>query len=265
MGKTGRRLAVEDILVSIRELRLMRVEIGSGLGPGRPRRVHVKGGLCNPRLGRPEAVPPGCFVEWHLEMSSGRGASQDKPHRALYDEAQKPSIPHTDPAEKPAGPIKFRRTTDVLSLKPSGALYKEQLTVNDTLLKYAPPADAADKPDVPWVCVVFKDNQPVETMHLRRDHYLFGRDKNVCSILLMHESISKQHAVVQFRRISMQTPYGHTATTLRPYVIDLESANSTFLNERAIEPARFYEICEKDVVKFGASTREYIFLVDREP
>lgn len=197
-------------------------------------------------------------------MGDTRDVSQYKPSGALYGDAKKPSIPQTDRSEKPAGPIKFRHITEVPSLKPSGALYKEQLTVNDTLLKYAPPPDAADRPDVPWVCVVFKDDQPIETIHLRKDHYLFGRDKNVCNVLLMHESVSKQHAVIQFRRISMQTPYGHMTTTIRPYLVDLESANKTFLNGRAIEPARFYEICEKDAVKFGASTRDYIFLADKE-
>lgn len=31
----------------------------------------------------------------------------------------------------------------------------------------------------------------------------------------------------------------------RPYIIDLESANGTFLNNQKIEPRRFYELKEK--------------------
>jgi len=31
----------------------------------------------------------------------------------------------------------------------------------------------------------------------------------------------------------------------RPYIIDLESANGTFLNNQRIDPRRFYELKEK--------------------
>lgn len=42
--------------------------------------------------------------------------------------------------------------------------------------------------------------------------------------------------------------------------MDLESANGTFLNEKRLEACRYYELLEKDLVKFGASTREYILM-----
>ena len=45
-----------------------------------------------------------------------------------------------------------------------------------------------------------------------------------------------------------------------PYIIDLGSANGTYLNNNKIEPQRYYELKEKDMVKFGFSTREYVLL-----
>lgn len=48
----------------------------------------------------------------------------------------------------------------------------------------------------------------------------------------------------------------------RPYIIDLESANGTFLNGKKIESSRFYELKPKDVLKFGQSSREYVLLYD---
>jgi smad nuclear-interacting protein 1 len=42
--------------------------------------------------------------------------------------------------------------------------------------------------------------------------------------------------------------------------MDLESTNGTFLNGDKIEGARYYEIREKDIVKFGESLREYVFM-----
>jgi smad nuclear-interacting protein 1 len=43
-------------------------------------------------------------------------------------------------------------------------------------------------------------------------------------------------------------------------LIDLESTNGTFINNQKIEPARYWELKEKDMIKFGFSSREYILL-----
>lgn len=50
----------------------------------------------------------------------------------------------------------------------------------------------------------------------------------------------------------------------RPYLIDLESSNKTFLNGEEIEPARYYELRSRDVIKFGFSEREFVVLCDEE-
>jgi pSer/pThr/pTyr-binding forkhead associated (FHA) protein len=42
--------------------------------------------------------------------------------------------------------------------------------------------------------------------------------------------------------------------------MDLGSTNGTFLNGKRLESARFYELLPQDVVKFGESTREYVFI-----
>lgn len=46
----------------------------------------------------------------------------------------------------------------------------------------------------------------------------------------------------------------------RPYLIDLESANGTLLNNEKIPSSRYIELRPKDVLQFGFSTREYILL-----
>ncbi len=48
----------------------------------------------------------------------------------------------------------------------------------------------------------------------------------------------------------------------RPYIIDLESTNGTYLNDKRLEAARYYELRPKDVLKFGFSSREYVFMHD---
>ena len=54
----------------------------------------------------------------------------------------------------------------------------------------------------------------------------------------------------------------HTEFVFRvlPYIIDLGSANGTYLNTERIQPQRYYELKEKDMVKFGFSSREYVLL-----
>ncbi len=41
------------------------------------------------------------------------------------------------------------------------------------------------------------------------------------------------------------------------------SSNGTFLNNQRIEPRRYVELKEKDVLKFGYSSREYVLLHDQ--
>ena len=48
----------------------------------------------------------------------------------------------------------------------------------------------------------------------------------------------------------------------RPYIIDLDSANGTFVNNERIPASRFYELKLGDTLKFGYSTREYVFMAE---
>lgn len=47
---------------------------------------------------------------------------------------------------------------------------------------------------------------------------------------------------------------------MRPYLIDLDSANGTFINNKKIDSRKYVELLEKDVIKFGFSSREYVLL-----
>lgn len=50
---------------------------------------------------------------------------------------------------------------------------------------------------------------------------------------------------------------------MTPYIIDLDSANGTFVNNQKIESQKYVQVLEKDVLKFGFSSREYVLLHDR--
>lgn len=100
-------------------------------------------------------------------------------------------------------------------------------------------------------------------LHLHRQSaYLLGRDRRVADIPTDHPSCSKQHAVLQFRMVEFERGNGTLGRRVRPYIMDLDSGNGTYLNNSRIEPQRYVELKEKDVVKFGYSSREYVLLHD---
>ena len=54
----------------------------------------------------------------------------------------------------------------------------------------------------------------------------------------------------------------HVCANNIPYILDLESTNGTILNGEKVDSRRYYEIHSEDMIKFGESTREYIFIKD---
>lgn len=146
--------------------------------------------------------------------------------------------------------------------KQSGALAKETNTVNGAVLKYNEPADAC-MPKHTYKLYIFAGDDIVDTVDLsQRSWHLMGRDKKVCHLLLEGNSISKQHAAIQFRQISSRDKYGDTHVHVKPYIIDLESSYGTQLNAQDIPPSRYVELRSEDVLKFAKTKRDYVFIQD---
>lgn len=115
---------------------------------------------------------------------------------------------------------------------------------------------------------MFKDAKVVETIDLNeRSCWLVGRDRAVADLVVEHPSCSKQHAVLQWRwrpgKGGAGGP-GGPGGKVKLYLMDLESANGTLLGGERVEGARFVEIREGDLVKFGTSTREYVVVVEKD-
>jgi len=76
--------------------------------------------------------------------------------------------------------------------------------------------------------------------------YLFGRAP-VCDVILDHPSVSRQHAVIQFRRNG------------DAFLYDLASNHGTFLGKKRIKANSYIPIPKNNnLIKFGASSRLYI-------
>jgi len=148
------------------------------------------------------------------------------------------------------------------SLALSGKLTEDTNTFRGVLIKYIEPPEAR-KPKKHWRFYPFKGETALPVLHLHRQSaFLLGRDRRVADIPIDHPSCSKQHAALQFRMVEFTRADGRVGRRVRPYVIDLGSANGSYVNGQRIEPQRYVELFEKDVVKFGFSSREYVLLHD---
>lgn len=148
----------------------------------------------------------------------------------------------------------------------TGLLAQEANTVKGVTLKYHEPPEAR-KPVENWRLYVFKGDEQVggccadaadaDLVHIHRQScFLVGRDTVVTDVPVQHPSISKQHAVIQFRRITTRTEHGETKSQVkcagrvhadaRPFIIDLDSTNGTYVNGDEVPKSRYYELRASD-------------------
>lgn len=159
----------------------------------------------------------------------------------------------------------------------SGALTSDTQTGNvrnGVILKFTEPQEARI-PNTRWRLYVFRrmssesssldpnkkkdDDDLIDTYHIsRQSSYLFGREHKVADIPVDHPSLSKQHAVLQYRALPSKSKL-----QCKPYLMDLESTNGTFINGVRLEPARYYELRRGDVITLGASSRQYVLLTEQ--
>ncbi|ERS95442.1 hypothetical protein HMPREF1624_08320 [Sporothrix schenckii ATCC 58251] len=131
-----------------------------------------------------------------------------------------------------------------------------------TLKYHEPPEARKPSPRDQWKLFVFKDDAIVDTIDLgTRSCWLAGRDSAVVDLLAAHPSISKQHAVLQFRFVEKRNEFGDRIGRVKPYLLDLASANGTRLNHEEVATQRYVELQDKDMVQFGHSAREYVVML----
>ncbi|KAM0207835.1 hypothetical protein ACHAQI_007381 [Fusarium lateritium] len=161
--------------------------------------------------------------------------------------------------EKPKEKPNFG-STGVLAAASNSVAQADGTTIT---LKYHEPSEARKpSPRDIWKLFVFKGQDIVDTIDLSaRSCWLIGREMSVVDLPAEHPSISKQHAVIQFRHVEKRNEYGDKIGKVKPYLIDLESANGTMLNDSKIPDSRYLELRDKDMIQLGHSTREYVIML----
>ncbi|KAL7642212.1 UNVERIFIED_CONTAM: hypothetical protein RMT77_006773 [Armadillidium vulgare] len=190
-----------------------------------------------------------------INNSENHKISNIKEDKQRKDDREKweNNIPEKVKEEKP-------EVKEKVNMGLSGKLTEDTNTYNGVVIKYSQPPEAR-KPKRRWRWYIFKGDEELPFLPLHRQSaYLIGRERKVADIPTDHPSCSKQHAVFQYRLVSYERRDGSTGRTVKPYILDLESANGTYVNNRRIDPRCYVELLEKDVVKFGYSSREYVLL-----
>uniref|UniRef100_A0A8C2FTX7 Solute carrier family 4 member 1 adaptor protein n=1 Tax=Cyprinus carpio TaxID=7962 RepID=A0A8C2FTX7_CYPCA len=111
-------------------------------------------------------------------------------------------------------------------------------------------------PDIRYSFELLKNGAILDMVPLtQRSYFVVGR-LPVCDVSLEHPSISRYHAVVQYRGTAGQDEVVGEEKGF--YAYDLGSTHGTFVNKNKIPPKTYIRIRVGHVLKFGGSTRLFI-------
>ncbi|XP_044231944.1 kanadaptin [Thunnus albacares] len=123
-------------------------------------------------------------------------------------------------------------------------------------LPYTEPSWGGKAPDDSYSLEILKNGAIVDTVHLTHTSYFVVGRLPVCDVSLEHPSISRYHAVIQYRG---QPGEGQSAGEERGfYIQDLGSTHGTVVNKNRIPPKTYIRLRVGHVLKFGGSTRLFI-------
>ncbi|CAH9084347.1 unnamed protein product [Cuscuta europaea] len=120
--------------------------------------------------------------------------------------------------------------------------------------------ESRSKPEVPYTIPtwseppchsyyleVLKEGSIIDQLDVnKKGAYMFGR-VDLCDFVLEHPTISRFHAVLQFKGSG------------DAYLYDLGSTHGTFINKNQVKKRAYMELHVGDVIRFGQSSRLYVF------
>ncbi|XP_054894338.1 kanadaptin [Poeciliopsis prolifica] len=123
-------------------------------------------------------------------------------------------------------------------------------------LPYTEPPWGGPPPESPYALEILKNGTIVDTVTLtHRSYFVVGR-LPVCDVSLEHPSISRYHAVIQYRGHTGEE--GCVGEERGFYVHDLGSTHGTVVNKNRVPPKTYIRLKVGHVLKFGGSTRLFI-------
>lgn len=167
--------------------------------------------------------------------------------------------------EKDENKSKIEIEKEKPNFEPSGILLKDleyeynKSMNNKIIINYNPPSDSIiPNENEIWFLFKFSEdkNEAEETYKLiEKEYFLIGKDSRICDIRIKQKNISRQHAVIQFRKIKKEKEW-----EIIPYLIDLNSTNGTYLNGDKIDNKKYYELRDKDELNFGDKKIDFVLM-----
>ncbi len=187
---------------------------------------------------------------------------------AKKKKAQAPAEAHTDQATPPEPPpTSSNNDTDKQEpTSPAEPLADKPLSKpveNIPSISYIEPHWSAT-PTEPYFLSVIKTGTLINEISISdKPFVVFGRLPS-CDIQLEHPSLSRYHAVLQYRPPSTEDEQsGETSlsgATKEPgyYIYDLGSTHGTYVNKTEISPRVYVRLRVGQMVKFGGSSRLFL-------
>lgn len=171
--------------------------------------------------------------------------------------AQEEGEKRSDEEEEDGAPVKTRQEVKprVLPAKgPSPGEFKPHPPI-----PYTEPPWGGVVTDIPYALEILKNGTIVDEVPLtQRSYFVVGR-LPVCDIPVEHPSISRYHAVIQYRgQAGEEEAVGEESGF---YIHDLGSTHGTFVNKNKVPPKTYIRLRVGHVLKFGGSTRLFILQV----
>ncbi|KAM8913786.1 kanadaptin [Spinachia spinachia] len=127
---------------------------------------------------------------------------------------------------------------------------------NPSPIPYTEPSWGGNATDDPYALEILKNGTIVDTVPLTQKSYFVVGRLPVCDVSLEHPSISRYHAIIQYRgRAAVGDSVGEERGF---YVHDLGSTHGTVVNKNKVPPKTYVRLRVGHVLKFGGSTRLFI-------
>lgn len=128
---------------------------------------------------------------------------------------------------------------------------QESTDKKNVSLPYKEPSWGGEPPEK-YQVEILKSGVILDTIDLSsQSFYVIGR-LPVCDIPLAHPTISRYHAILQFRLV------GDEKNGPGYYLYDLESTHGTFWNGCRVKPKTYVKLKYGHMIKFGCSQRKFI-------
>ncbi|KAF9115248.1 Kanadaptin [Mortierella sp. AM989] len=179
-------------------------------------------------------------------------AAPVKKSAAMAPPPPPPLFPKDHGAPGKDGSIQEKRSAPAPTPTPKDAKHP---LANAPVLKYQKPAWSG-YPNQQFYFEVIKNGIVAETIIAPEKEFLVVGRLPMCDLEMEHPSLSRYHAIVQFK------------SNGECFIYDLNSSHGTKLNKNKIPPGMHVSLKPGDQLRFGESTRIYLFqteeVVDQE-